>query len=513
MTNASSLKSHTDVLVIGSGIAGLSFALNLSNLRPDLEITIISKEIDFDGSTRYAQGGMAVVTDFIKDSFENHIQDTINAGRGHCTPEVVDFIIRKAPERLNTLIELGAQFDKDRLGNLDLALEGGHSHPRIIHNGDKTGLEMEEVLLHHVKQKTNITLIYHLLAVDLITDFYERENHCKGVSVFDPGKNYSQDIYASAVLLCTGGCGQVFKITSNPVVASGDGVAMAYRAGAVIKNMNYIQFHPTVLYSEQKGPHFLISEAIRGAGGKLLDDEGNRFVLQFDPRGELATRDIVSDAIFNTLKKKDIQFVYLDIRHLNARLFGKHFPMIAQHLKKQGINYQKELVPVCPAAHYQCGGINTTLTGQTSIEGLYAIGECAHTGLHGANRLASNSLLEALVIAHEAAISMVTLKKINSEIPDNLPRRIRALEDDFSGVESKLKEYMWVLVGNFEDEETLDSVYRKIMQLFNYTEAWFEPNRYNEQLLRVRNMLWTSLAILRHSIQCSFRKETVKVYK
>lgn len=394
-----------DILIIGSGIAGLSFALHIAKTRPDLSICILTKSREDESNTRYAQGGIAVVLDKITDSFQQHIDDTLKSGGGICNKEIVEMVVKKAPKRLWELIDWGVEFDKSASGEFSVGLEGGHSQPRILHHKDSTGLEIEQKLLHHISQFKNVSILSHHFALDLIIE--KSKNICIGAYVLNQN-NHSVEVYSSKItMLATGGSGQVYKTTTNPKISTGDGVAMASRAGATIKNMQFVQFHPTAFYHKDSNPAFLISEAVRGFGAYLLNHEGRRFLFDSDIRGELATRDIVSNAISCELKKSKEDYVFLDCRHLEEKDFKKHFPTITNHCKMYGINVAKDLIPVAPAAHYQCGGIEVNNKSQTSCKQLYACGECASTGLHGSNRLASNSLLEAVVFSYEAAADVL----------------------------------------------------------------------------------------------------------
>lgn len=388
----------TDVLVIGSGIAGLFFAIKTARKRNDLKIAIISKDKAEVTNTRYAQGGIATVVNAVTDSFEKHVQDTLAAGRGFCNESIVRMVVEQAPDRLRELIGLGVQFDRTGSGNLNLGLEGGHSQPRIVHYKDITGFEIERALLDAADMLQNISLLEERYATALLKD----NGQCCGAEIIDEKGNVKQ-ILARVVVLATGGCGQLFSHTTNPPIASGDGVALACNIGAKIADMRYIQFHPTALYEPGNAQYFLLSEALRGYGAHLVNAEGKRFAFKYDQRGELATRDVVTGAIKTEMAATNADCMYLDCRHLDQHALRTDFPTIYHYCTLRGYYPGCNLLPVVPVAHYQCGGIATDEHAHTTVPHLYAIGECARTGLHGANRLASNSLLEAVVFAHQAA--------------------------------------------------------------------------------------------------------------
>ncbi|WP_339610880.1 L-aspartate oxidase [uncultured Planktosalinus sp.] len=391
---------QTDVLIIGSGIAGLAFAIKLATHKPEASITLVTKADQFESNTKYAQGGIAAVMDNVYSSFESHITDTLKAGKGFSNVQTVRMVVEKAPERLQELIAWGTPFDRTADGNWDFGLEGGHSVARILHHKDQTGLALEKALLQQLKRFDNIQFETEIFATELLM----HNKRCHGARFLDK-QDQAISIRATITYLATGGSGQVFSKTTNPLIATGDGLAMASRAGAKIEHMGFYQFHPTALLTENN-PVFLITEALRGFGAHLINHKGARFVMKQHPKGELATRDVISEAIFKELEENAQENVWLDCRHLNKQKLQTHFPNIIAQCKNQGIDVFTEPIPVTPAAHYQCGGIKVNLEGKTSLEGLYANGECASTGLHGANRLASNSLLEAVVFAHEAALSV-----------------------------------------------------------------------------------------------------------
>jgi L-aspartate oxidase len=402
------MKNQFDYLVIGSGIAGLTFALKAARSG---SVAIVTKKDKLETNTNYAQGGIASVFGQ-DDSFDLHVQDTLNSGDGLCHPEVVDFVVRTGPERIKDLLGLGVDFNLGSDPNsFDLGREGGHSRNRILHAQDMTGKAVERVLMAAAESDANIVIFENHLVLDLVVqhqsmktgsaDLYHRDT-CRGAYVLDIAAEQIHTFVANAVLLCTGGAGKVYLYTSNPDVATGDGLAIAYRAGAKLANLEFVQFHPTCLY-HPAAKNFLISEAVRGEGGRLIDGRGRAFMEKYHPLKDLAFRDIVARAIDTEMKTTGDDCVFLDISHRDGDFIKERFPNIYQRCLSLGIDITKDPIPVVPAAHYMCGGIVTNASGRTTIRNLYALGECACTGLHGANRLASNSLLEAMVFAHVAA--------------------------------------------------------------------------------------------------------------
>ncbi len=399
---------ETDFLVIGSGLAGLTYALHVARHG---SVALVTKKKRTDANSSWAQGGIAgVIAE--DDSFELHKQDTLIAGAGLCREEAVEVLVREGPERIRELIRLGAGFnmETDPMGQevLSLGREGGHSRNRIVHTADYTGWECERTLLEAVRSNANIQVYEHYFVTDLMVSPTPDVRECLGAFALNTDTGELQLFRAKATLLATGGCGQVYRHTTNPTVATGDGVAMAWRAGARIANMEFIQFHPTTLYHpEARG--FLITEALRGEGGILQHEDGERFMERYDARRELAPRDIVARAIVSELKRKDVPCVFLDVTHLDIDFLKSHFPTVYERCQSVGIDISKQPIPIVPAQHYQCGGVITDLNGATNIARLYAAGEVACTGVHGANRLASNSLLEAMVFGDRAARSAVCL--------------------------------------------------------------------------------------------------------
>src|SRR5688500_12464238 len=407
---------QTDFLVIGSGIAGLTYALKVAHTCPDKKVLIITKTTADETNTKYAQGGVAVVNDLENDSFEKHIDDTLVAGDGLCNTKVVEIVVKEGPERVKELIDWGASFDKENDGDYKRGKEGGHSEFRILHHKDITGREMERTLLEAVARQKNIEMINHCFVIDIITQHHlgylvtkaTPDIECYGVYVLNLRTNQVEKILSNLTLLATGGNGQVYRTTTNPAIATGDGVAMVYRAKGRIENMEFIQFHPTALYEPAvHGQSFLVTEAVRGDGGILRNKDGEAFMERYDSRKDLAPRDIVARAIDSEMKRTGTEHVWLDCRHFSKEKFIEHFPNIYEKCLSIGIDITQHMIPVAPAAHYSCGGIKTDEWGRTSIKNLYVCGECSSTGLHGANRLASNSLLEAMVFAHRCYLDVI----------------------------------------------------------------------------------------------------------
>lgn len=506
------MRTDFDFLVIGSGSAGLSFAIRAAEYGT---VGIITKKDRAESNTNYAQGGIASVID-AHDSFEAHIRDTLAAGAGLCRREAVELIVREGPEVVRELIRMGAAFTQ-REGALDLGREGGHSHNRIVHAADMTGREIERVLLQQVSDHPRITVMEHVFAMELITEHhfgkhvtrYDDDTHCFGAYVLNTNTGQVESVSAKATFLATGGAGQVYEHTTNPEIATGDGIAMAYRAKARIANMEFIQFHPTALHIPGHDS-FLISEAVRGYGAILRNAAGEAFMAQYDLRKELAPRDIVARAIDDQLKKRGDDCVYLDLRHLDADETRSTFPNIHLECLSHGIDFTEQLIPVVPAAHYICGGVITDLHGRTSIHGLFAAGEVACTGVHGANRLASNSLLEALVFARNAVAKAVDYTRI-SPVPDTIP------EWDDSGTvnteewvlvshnKRELQQLMWNYVGIVRSNLRLERAFRRTGLLYQETENFYQRTKVSVPLCQLRNLICVAYLIIRSAMA---RKES-----
>lgn len=494
-----------DFLVIGSGVAGLSYARRVAEHG---SVALITKDDVSESNTTYAQGGIAAVMDE-GDSAEAHVQDTIVAGAGLCDAEVVKFVVEEGPDRVRELMDLGATFTRvGENGRLHLGREGGHSANRIVHAADTTGYEVEHALLDHVLSHPNVDVMEHHFAVDLITEHHLGQHvtrlrpdiHCFGAYVYDEERDTVKTVLAKSTMLAAGGSGQVYQHTTNPDVATGDGVAMAYRAKARVANMEFVQFHPTSLYHPD-ADSFLISEAVRGEGGKLYNQSGRRFMPDYDDREELAPRDIVARAIDDQLKQHGEDYVLLDISHVDESRVREHFPHIYKTCKEYGIDITEEPIPVVPAAHYQCGGVQTDHEGRTSIGGLFASGEVTCTGLHGANRLASNSLLEGLVFSERAVAPSVAYAEHhawNLEVP----------EWDASGTEvpgehvlithnrDELQRVMSDYVGIVRSRLRLKRAERRTRLLYEETEDFYKDSRVSRPLCELRNMIAVSYLII-----------------
>ncbi|QQR99019.1 MAG: L-aspartate oxidase [Sphingobacteriales bacterium] len=508
-----------DFLVIGSGIAGLSFALKVADKYPEKKVLILTKANEDESNTKYAQGGIAVVTDFVVDNFEKHIQDTHIAGDGLCNPKVVDFVVKEGRQRVDELINWGTRFDKDNDGDYKLGKEGGHSEFRVLHYKDITGWEIERALLEKVHQYQNIEIKQHFFVIDLITQHHlgriltrVSENiQCFGVYALNKETNHIEKILSKITVLATGGFGQVYRSTTNPVIATGDGIAMVYRAKGRVSNMEFVQFHPTALYEPDVSPSFLITEAVRGDGGILKSKNGEEFMKKYDKRESLAPRDIVARAIDNEMKIRGEECMYLDCRHMDFDNFIHHFPNIYEKCKSVGIDITKDMIPVVPAAHYACGGITINENGQTSINNLYACGECTNSGLHGANRLASNSLLEAVVFSHRIAEHAIN-NILNITIDEN-----KFPEWDATGTSEpkemvlitqsmrELKDIMSNYVGIVRNNIRLSRASGRLYLLFKECEEMYNTTTISPQLMELRNLITIGYLITRSAL---LRKES-----
>ncbi len=509
----------TDVLIIGAGVAGLSAAIRLAEERKDLDITVLTKTHSGESNTRWAQGGIATVWDMEVDNFEKHIADTLDAGDGICDPEVVDIVVKEGRDRVEEIISWGTRFDKEEDGDYNLGMEGGHSENRILHYKDITGWEIQRALNEKVKEYSNVTIYEHFFAMELITQHFLGRSitrltpdiECYGAYVLNKRTNDIETFVAKNTVLCTGGAGQIYRNTTNPVIATGDGIAMMYRAKGRLANMEFIQFHPTALYNTTgENPDFLISEAVRGFGAILRTQSGKEFMDKYDERKSLAPRDIVARAIDNEMKMSGADYMCLDCTHLDQERFLDHFPTIYEKCKSVGIDAFKQFLPVVPACHYVCGGIWTDQQGCTSIEQLYAAGECTNSGLHGANRLASNSLLEGLVFGHRVALDIAkNIDKVDyqQDIPEwnakgtSEPKEMVLITQSWK----ELKELMSYYVGIVRTDVRIRRALDRLWILYRETEELYKSSFVSPQLCELRNLITIAYLVTRSA---DMRKES-----
>ena len=501
----------TDILVVGAGIAGLTLAIKVARRRPDLSILVLTKTSRDESNTRYAQGGVAAVWNLKEDSYERHIADTLDAGDGLCNEEIVRKVVSEGPDRVREIIEWGARFDRDQADSYDLGREGGHSANRILHYKDLTGWEIQRSLLEEATKHPSIEIREEFFAIDLLTPHHmgysvtrlTPDIACYGAYALNKDTGHIETIVARTTVIATGGGGQVYRNTTNPPIATGDGIAMFYRAKGHIEDMEFVQFHPTALFQHTgDSPSFLISEAVRGFGGILKTRNGEEFMHQYDRRGSLAPRDIVARAIDSEMKKAGADHVFLDCRHIDPEEFRSHFPTILNKCLETGIDPSTDMIPVVPACHYLCGGIRTDEWGRTNIRQLYACGECTSTGLHGANRLASNSLLEALVFAHRAHEDLMA--KI-----DQLPWQEGLPDWDAEGTAhpgemvlitqslKELKEIMSSYVGIVRSNVRLKRALDRLYLLHHETEDLYQNTILSPQLCELRNLITIGYLITR----------------
>ena len=507
-----------DVLIIGSGAAGLTLALSLPEA---MNIAVLSKEELTEGSTYYAQGGISAVLDE-SDSFESHIADTLDSGAGLCDEDVVRFVVEKGPEAIDWLLKAGVPFTREDSHqdnkiegshNLHLTREGGHSNRRVAHAADASGRAIETTLLSAVKARKNIALFEHHIAIDLITSRklqQQRDNRCIGAYVLDIKNEKVSTFQASFTVIATGGASKVYLYTSNPDGASGDGIAMGWRAGCRVANMEFMQFHPTCLYHPHAKSN-LITEAVRGEGGRLMLPDGTYFMEKFDPRGDLAPRDIVARSIDHEMKRLGIDSVFLDISHKSEAFILEHFPNVYAMCRKFGYDLSKEPVPVVPAAHYTCGGLMVNKHGHTDVDGLYAIGETTFTGLHGANRMASNSLLECVVYGQAAALDIIKQQQKVSAIELDIPAwdESRVTDSDERVVINhnwnELRSFMWDYVGIVRTNKRLQRARNRIEMLLNEIDEYYSNFRVSSDLIELRNLAEVARMIIRSA---QLRKES-----
>ena len=498
-----------DVVVIGSGIAGLFFAQKVAGLMPQGRVAVITKKSETESSTNYAQGGIASVMSS-KDSFDAHVADTLTAGAGLCHRRAVETIVRCGPQAIQKLVSIGVGFTSEK-GKFDLGREGGHSTNRVVHAADLTGREIERALLNACRKKKNLDIFRDTIGLDLITYEYRGRRRCGGVYAFTQQKREFSSFYAPVTMLATGGIGQVYYNTTNPTIATGDGIAMAFRAGARVANLEFIQFHPTTLYSPGRKP-FLISEAVRGEGAILVNSAGVKFMKKYHPQKELAPRDIVARAIDSELKEHGDEFVLLDISHLQGAFIRRRFPNIYKECLRRGIDITKQPIPVVPSAHYCCGGVMTDIYGRTDIEGLLVCGESAFTGMHGANRLASNSLLEAVVMADFAADAAVEFRTTN-QFPDIPPADwwlhssvIRQKEKVIISYDRLfLRKLMSDFLGIVRSEDRLKMAHERVHMILKSIDSYYLSQPASYAIVELRNMAQIAALIVRSA---SRRKES-----
>ncbi len=504
-----------DFLVIGSGIGGMSFALKVANKG---RVALVCKSGLEEANTYFAQGGVASVTNWITDNFEKHIEDTLIAGDWLSNRGAVEKVVREAPGQINELISWGVDFDKDESGNFDLHREGGHSEFRILHHKDKTGAEIQDALIKAVQQHPNIEVFEHYFAIEILTQHHlgvtvtrqTPDIECYGAYIMDLQTGQIDTFLSRVTLVATGGIGAVYQTTTNPLVATGDGIAMVYRAKGTVKDMEFVQFHPTALFHPGDRPSFLITEAMRGYGGVLRTIDGKEFMHKYDARLSLAPRDIVARAIDNEMKNRGDDHVCLDVTHKDPEETRKHFPTIYAKCLSLGIDITKEYIPVAPAAHYLCGGIKVDLNACSSIARLYAVGECACTGLHGGNRLASNSLIEAVVYADAAARHSMDCMHAygwQEDIPEWNDEGTRSPEEMVLITQSakEVGQIMTTYVGIVRSDLRLKRAWDRLDILYEETESLFKRSVASKEICELRNMINTGYLIMRQAID---RKES-----
>ena len=513
------MEKRSDVLIIGSGVAGLSTAIRIAQARPDLSIHVLSKVNKGETNTKYAQGGIAAVWDFDTDDHQKHIDDTLDAGDDLGDHEVIKMVVEEGTQRVRELIEWGALFDKKTDGDYKLGMEGGHSENRILHYKDVTGAEIQRTLIEKAKSLSNIKIFEHYYAIDLITQHHLGWNvtrmtpgiKCFGVYVLDTKELDVEKHISKVTILATGGAGQIYRTTTNPSIATGDGIAMAYRAKCRLSNMEFVQFHPSALYTAVgENPAFLVSEAVRGFGAILKSKDGEAFMMKYDERESLAPRDIVARAIDNEMKIRGDDYVCLDCTHLDMDGFKEHFPNIYEKCLSIGIDPSKDLIPVVPACHYFCGGIDVDKWGKTSIQQLYACGECTDTGLHGANRLASNSLLEGLVYGKNIAdhvVENINTLNFTESIPEwnalgtTEPKEMVLITQSWKELKEVMSNYVGIVRSNVRLKRAMD----RLWLLYRETEDLYHSTLLSPQMCELRNLITIAYLVTRSA---QMRKES-----
>ena len=500
-----------DYLVIGSGIAGMSFALKVAHSG---KVALVCKTSLEEANTYFAQGGVASVTNTLVDNFDKHIHDTMVAGDWLSDPVAVEKVVREAPGQIKALIDWGVDFDKNENGEFDLHREGGHSEFRILHHKDNTGAEIQESLINAVKQHENIDVYEGRFAVEILTQHHlgkvvtrrTPDITCYGAYILNPETETVDTFLSRVTLMATGGVGAVYRTTTNPLVATGDGIAMVYRAKGTVKDMEFIQFHPTALYHPGDRPSFLITEAMRGYGGVLRTLDGKEFMQKYDPRLSLAPRDIVARAIDNEMKMRGEDHVYLDVTHKDPEETRRHFPNIYQKCLSLGIDITKDYIPVAPAAHYLCGGIKVDTNACSSIQRLYAVGECSCTGLHGGNRLASNSLIEAVVYADAAAkhsMAHIDQYTFRDDIPEWDDKGTQHPEEMVLITQSakEVGEIMGTYVGIVRSNLRLHRAWNRLDILYEETEKLFKTSKVSRSIYELRNIINVGYLIMRQAME------------
>ena len=504
-----------DFLIIGSGIAGMSFALKVAHKG---KVALICKTELEEANTYFAQGGVASVTNTLVDNFEKHIEDTMIAGDWLSDRAAVEKVVKEAPSQIKELISWGVDFDKNEKGEFDLHREGGHSEFRILHHKDNTGAEIQDSLIRAVKQHPNITIFEKHFAIEILTQHHlgvtvtrqTPDIECYGAYVLNEDTGKVDTFLSKVTVMATGGCEAVYRNTTNPLIATGDGIAMVYRAKGAVKNMEFIQFHPTALYHPGDRPSFLITEAMRGYGAVLRTLDGEEFMQKYDPRLSLAPRDIVARAIDNEMKNRGDDHVYLDVTHKDPEETKKHFPNIYEKCLGLGIDITRDYIPVAPAAHYLCGGIKVDLDARSSINRLYAVGECACTGLHGGNRLASNSLIEAVVYADAAAkhsLKVIDNFSYQENIPEWNDEGTQSPEEMVLITQSvkEVGQIMSTYVGIVRSDLRLKRAWDRLDILYEETESLFKRSKASKEICELRNMINTGYLVMRQAMD---RKES-----